>query len=91
LTFFEAKLSGARIMTTPSGGGKEVLDSEDILLKDFSKEAFIEGLRVVIGHPKLAVEERISRIKVNEWMDSSKSSPMHYEKISKLLNEFNSN
>lgn len=48
LVFFEAKLAGVSILSTPSGGGIEIFDSSDVLLKSFSPDEFEEMLKKLL-------------------------------------------
>jgi glycosyltransferase involved in cell wall biosynthesis len=87
ITFYEAKLAGMRIITTPSGGGTEILDNEDILLNDFESDTFLRALGKVIESGGVTKNERLEISSRSFWMRSSHLIPTYYDAISKLVKE----
>ena len=78
LTFFEAKLNGLRIITTPSSGDFDVLGKEDSVLPDFDfstlKSAISEALQTGISSDQVRSKIQIE----NKWMDVSNQAPKFY-------------
>jgi glycosyltransferase involved in cell wall biosynthesis len=73
LTVFEAKLMGLRILTTPAGGTAEVLDSEDRVVRDFGKPAFIDALRAELERGPQSDEQRFTILNRSLRFASAKS------------------
>jgi glycosyltransferase involved in cell wall biosynthesis len=88
LTFFEAKMSGLKIITTPSSGDFDILGVEDHILKDFSVEAIIGGISVAIDHGLVEKEERREIQEKYSWMDSSLCVEKYNKLLDILLSEF---
>lgn len=84
LVFYEAKLSGLRIITTPSGGGEEILGESDVLLTDFSENSFEAAILTTCSQKTTYGEkQRISM--ESQWMSTSKRTGEFYKRICLLL------
>jgi glycosyltransferase involved in cell wall biosynthesis len=85
LTFFEAKLAGLSILATPSGGGNEIFEDEDLELKTFSEVEFeLALLRILSTTPPSLETRRIIQSR-SKWMSSEESAKRYYFEISRLL------
>jgi glycosyltransferase involved in cell wall biosynthesis len=78
ISFFEAKLSGMRIISTPSGGGSEIFDDFDYELPSFEIEDLIDHLRSVLGK-EITGESRLQIAKNSSWMQSNLCSKKYYD------------
>lgn len=85
ITFFEAKLHGLRIITTPSSGDFDILGAEDFILKDFKVETLRDALSTALERGPLTLESRISIQQQNAWMQSEARSKLYYELIESEL------
>ena len=85
LTFFEAKLAGLSILSTPSGGGSEIFDQEDIELQSFSEAEFESALMNILTSPPPTLEKRNSIRAKSKWMNSEYGAKRYYSAISDLL------
>lgn len=85
ITFFEAKLHGLRIITTPSSGDFDILGAEDLILKDFSVKTLSDALNVALERGPLTEANRISIQRQNAWMQSEARSKIYYEMIESEL------
>ena len=85
LTFFEAKLAGLAILSTPSGGGAEIFDDYDRELGSFEKDEFENALITIFSNPPPTLEDR-KRIQANSsWMSAERSAREYYFRLSQLL------
>jgi glycosyltransferase involved in cell wall biosynthesis len=82
LVFFEAKLAGVSILSTPSGGGIELLDNGDILLKDFSSNEFEEKMKEILKGSSSFVGKKKSI--GNKTFDAHQNSLNYYNDILKI-------
>ena len=85
LTFFEAKLAGLSILSTPSGGGYEIFEEEDLELKSFDEVEFETALTQIITSPPPTLEKRKSIQAKSKWMNSEDGAKRYYLAISDLL------
>jgi glycosyltransferase involved in cell wall biosynthesis len=81
ITFFEAKLHGLRILTTPSSGDFDILSSEDSVLKDFTVESLVGALKDALAEGQISGERRLFVQEQNAWMQSRERSKLYYELI----------
>ena len=81
ITFFEAKLHGLRIITTPSSGDFDILGSEDSVLPDFTVETLANSLKGALKEGLLAEEHRVSIQQKNAWMQAGARAQIYYELI----------
>lgn len=84
ISFFEAKLSGMRIISTPSGGGFEIFDHHDYKLQTFDLSELIEHLKIVLGS-KITGESRLEIAKNASWMTAKNCSSTYYKVFEDLL------
>jgi glycosyltransferase involved in cell wall biosynthesis len=87
ITFFEAKLHGLRIISTPSSGDFDILGAEDLILKDFKVETLRNALNAALEGGLLTAERRNSIQRQNAWMQSEARSKLYYELIEAELIE----
>jgi glycosyltransferase involved in cell wall biosynthesis len=85
ITFFEAKLAGMRIITTPSGGGSEILDSRDTLLQDFSQEQLEKKILEILQEGAVDSLERRETCLKSQWMHASRTSRRYYRILTETL------
>jgi glycosyltransferase involved in cell wall biosynthesis len=85
LTFFEAKLAGLSILSTPSGGGYEIFEEEDLELKSFDEVEFETALIQIITSPPPTLEKRKSIQAKSKWMNSEDGAKRYYLTISDLF------
>ena len=81
ITFYEAKLAGLRIISTPSGGGHEILNENDLLTSDFSEVEFEAALFKALNDP---VPSKIDRKRISEasvWMSAERCSTSYYRAL----------
>ena len=83
ISFFEAKLSGMRIISTPSGGGSEIFDDYDFELPSFQIEDLVDHLRSIIGS-EITSESRTQIAKNSVWMQAEECSKKYYELLESL-------
>jgi glycosyltransferase involved in cell wall biosynthesis len=85
LTFFEAKLAGLEILSTPSGGGSEIFGEEDVELKSFDEVEFESALMQILTSPTPTLEKRKLIQAKSKWMNSEDGAKRYYSAISDLL------
>lgn len=85
LTFFEAKLAGLSILSTPSGGGSEIFDEEDIELKSFDEVEFETALTQILTSPPPTLEKRKLIQAKSKWMNSEEGAKLYYSLLSDQL------
>jgi glycosyltransferase involved in cell wall biosynthesis len=85
LTFFEAKMSGLRIVATPAGGGREIFDTADTLLSDFSEQSLETELYQIIRGGLITCDERKQIASASQWMHTSSTGPSYYRIIETTL------
>ena len=83
ISFFEAKLSGMAIISTPSGGGNEIFDEFDHELSSFKDEELVKYLKTII-HGEISRETRIQIALKSAWMQSEKCSRKYYDLLKSL-------
>jgi glycosyltransferase involved in cell wall biosynthesis len=81
LTFFEAKLAGLKIVSTPAGGGVEILDSHDIIVPDFEFNSIRHAIITVLESGVVAGSEREEIVKKAQWMKTSRTSKYYYQTL----------
>ncbi len=81
ITFYEAKLAGLRIISTPSGGGTEVFDKNDSITAGFSEKEFEAVLAKAFSEPVPTLIEKIEISKASAWMSSQKRTEDYYRAI----------
>lgn len=81
ITFFEAKLHGLRIITTPSSGDFDILGPEDFVLQDFRLETLVGALSEALEDGLLTAERRHAIQQQNAWMQVDKRARIYYELI----------
>ena len=79
ISFFEAKLHGLKIITTPSSGDFDILTSDDILLSDFSKESIAGALLGALKLGAISIENRDAIRNQNAWMKAESCSRKYYK------------
>jgi glycosyltransferase involved in cell wall biosynthesis len=87
LTFFEAKLSGLCIVSTPSGGGSEIFSEEDFKLSSFDKEEFEQTLSEILVSVPPTGEERKGIQSRSQWMNAENGAQRYYFEINELLSK----
>jgi glycosyltransferase involved in cell wall biosynthesis len=85
LTFFEAKLSGLCILSTPSGGGAEIFSEEDFELKTFEADEFEAAVMRIIKDPVPSLESRRSIQRKSRWMSVEQCSRKYHEYLFSLM------
>jgi glycosyltransferase involved in cell wall biosynthesis len=85
LTFFEAKLSGLCILSTPSGGGAEICSEEDLVLKTFQADEFEAAILKILMNPVPSLEIRQSIQRNSSWMFVEQCSKKYHDYIFSLL------
>ena len=81
ITFYEAKLAGLRIISTPSGGGAEVFDKHDTVTAGFSENEFEAVLAKAFSEPVPTLIEKIEISEASAWMSSQKCTENYYRAI----------
>lgn len=81
ITFFEAKMHGLRIITTPSSGDFDILGPEDSVLQDFKVETLVDTLKGALEDGILDAESRVSIQRQNAWMQAETRAQIYYELI----------
>jgi glycosyltransferase involved in cell wall biosynthesis len=84
ISFFEAKLAGMRIISTPSGGGSEIFDSYDHELRTFDLPELVEHLSFVLGE-KITGKSRLEIANNASWMTAKNCSVKYYKVLEDLL------
>jgi glycosyltransferase involved in cell wall biosynthesis len=85
LTFFEAKLAGLIIVATPSGGGSEIFDEEDLELGSFEGREFELALLDILKSAPPSPELRHAIQEKSKWMSAREGAIRYYALISRLL------
>ncbi len=85
LTFFEAKLSGLFILSTPSGGGAEIFSEEDIELETFEADEFEAAVLSILQNPAPSIEIRKSIQTKSSWMSTEQCSKKYHEYLYSLM------
>ncbi len=85
LTFFEAKLSGLCILSTPSGGGAEIFSEEDTELETFEADEFEAAVIRILQNPAPDVEMRKSIQEKSNWMSTAQCSKKYHEYLYSLI------
>jgi glycosyltransferase involved in cell wall biosynthesis len=88
ITFFEAKLAGMKILTTPSGGGSEILNHFDTLLSDYNQEEFEMEILRILDRGSVSLEERKTICLDSQWMQASLTTARYYEVLKEELSQF---
>ena len=83
ISFYEAKLSGLRIISTPSGGGHEIFDQNDHLLSTFDLNEFVSHL-LLIAKSKVTAESRLEIAVQSSWMTVSICSENYYKVLKQV-------
>ena len=83
ISFFEAKLAGLRIISTPSGGGSEIFDDFDYELPSFEIQDLVDHLRSILG-TAITSESRQQIAKNSVWMQAKECSKKYYELLESL-------
>lgn len=81
ITFFEAKLHGLRILTTPSSGDFDILGPEDSVLADFTLDSVVNALKDALLSGQVSEEIRASVQRKNAWMQADQRAKLYYELI----------
>jgi glycosyltransferase involved in cell wall biosynthesis len=84
ISFFEAKLAGMRIISTPSGGGSEIFDSYDHELRTFDLPELVEHLGFVLGE-RITSASRLEIANRASWMTAKNCSANYYNVLEDLL------
>jgi len=84
ISFFEAKLSGMRIVSTPSGGGHEVFDSHDQILPSFELDDLVIYLESIVDDAVTGIS-RLEISKSSSWMDVDVCATKYYATLENLL------
>lgn len=85
LTFFEAKLSGLCILSTPSGGGAEIFSKEDLELATFEADVFEAAVIRILQNPAPSIEIRKSIQSKSSWMSVERCSKEYHEYLYSLI------
>ena len=85
LTFFEAKLAGLQIVSTPSGGGAEIFGDEDLELSSFDESEFERALVKIFTGPPTTLEMRKGIQLRSQWMSAEQGAKRYYELLNTLL------
>jgi glycosyltransferase involved in cell wall biosynthesis len=85
LTFFEAKLSGLCILSTPSGGGAEIFSEEDFQLSTFEADEFEAAVFRILQNPAPSIEIRKSIQSKSSWMSVEQCSKKYHEYLYSLM------
>ena len=86
ISFFEAKLSGMRIISTPSGGGNEIFDELDFELPSFEVEDLVTHLETIL-HEEFSGESRKQIALKSAWMKSENCSKRYFDLLDRLVNQ----
>lgn len=85
LTFFEAKLSGLCILSTPSGGGAEIFSEEDFELATFEADEFEAAVLRILRNPAPSIEIRKNIQNKSSWMSVEQCAKNYHDFLSSLL------
>jgi glycosyltransferase involved in cell wall biosynthesis len=83
ISFFEAKLAGMRIISTPSGGGSEIFDEFDFELPSFEVDDLTSHLKTILNE-KVSSESRELIAKNSLWMKTESCSKKYYDLLRSL-------
>jgi glycosyltransferase involved in cell wall biosynthesis len=86
ISFFEAKLSGMRIISTPSGGGNEIFDGFDYELSSFDVDDLVKHLKAIL-HEEISGESRKKIALKSAWMQVDKCSRKYYNLLDNLAEQ----
>jgi glycosyltransferase involved in cell wall biosynthesis len=84
ISFFEAKLTGVRIISTPSGGGSEIFDDFDFELPSFEVDDLLNHLKTILNE-EISSESRELIANNSLWMKTENCSKEYYELLRSLL------
>jgi glycosyltransferase involved in cell wall biosynthesis len=87
LTFFEAKLSGLCILSTPSGGGAEIFSEEDFELATFEADEFEAAVLRILQNPAPSIEIRKRIQSKSSWMSVEQCSKKYHEYLYSLIKD----
>jgi len=79
ISFFEAKLHGLKIITTPSSGNFDILTSDDTLLPNFSRASIVSALSDAVKLGPISLEDRDFIRRKSSWMNSESCSREYYK------------
>jgi glycosyltransferase involved in cell wall biosynthesis len=85
ITFYEAKLAGLRIISTPSGGGHEIFGENDVLTSGFNELEFEDALITVLTEPTPSMLERNRTASASVWMSAQMCSVSYYKNLFKVF------
>jgi glycosyltransferase involved in cell wall biosynthesis len=84
ISFFEAKLSGMRIISTPSGGGYEIFDSNDRVLPSFELDDLVLYLESIIDD-EISGVSRMEISNNSSWMNVDICASRYYSALEEIL------
>jgi glycosyltransferase involved in cell wall biosynthesis len=85
ITFYEAKLAGLRIISTPSGGGAEIFSENDAVTSGFSEFEFETALAKALTDPVPPLFERIETSEASAWMSTESCGLTYYQALFTFL------
>jgi glycosyltransferase involved in cell wall biosynthesis len=83
ISFFEAKLTGVRIISTPSGGGNEIFDEFDHELPSFEVSDLVSHLKTILNE-EISSESRGLIASNSLWMKAENCSKKYYDLLRSL-------
>jgi glycosyltransferase involved in cell wall biosynthesis len=83
ISFFEAKLAGMRIISTPSGGGSEIFDEFDFELPSFEVDDLVSHLKTILNE-EISGESRKLIASKSLWMNAENCSKKYYDLLRSL-------
>jgi glycosyltransferase involved in cell wall biosynthesis len=83
ISFFEAKLTGVRIISTPSGGGSEIFDEFDHELPSFEVDDLVSHLKTILNE-EISSESREFIASNSLWMKAENCSKKYYDLLRSL-------
>ncbi len=83
ISFFEAKLAGMRIISTPSGGGSEIFGELDFELPSFEVNDLVGHLKTILNEA-ISVESREAIATSSLWMKTESCSKKYYDLLRSL-------
>jgi len=84
ISFFEAKLSGMRIISTPSGGGYEIFDSNDRVLPSFELDDLVLYLESIINE-EISGVSRLEISNNSSWMNVDICASKYYATLEEIF------
>jgi glycosyltransferase involved in cell wall biosynthesis len=84
IVFFEAKLNGLKVITTPSATNFEILGPEDLIMKDFKLSSLVEALENALSKGPVPDSERRIIQEDNQWLQSSVRCEIYFDYILRL-------